>query len=257
MARSDALEVADQATLAPAGSLAPENMILESPPFLLGSAALGELDQAEDACSLSSVVSPYNSRALDLMAATLLLILVLPLMALCALAILGTSRGPLLFCHPRIGRGREVFCCLKFRTMAQDADKAIDEVLNNSPQNRDQWKALHKLKSDPRVTPVGAFLRRYSLDELPQLFNILAGQMSIVGPRPIVAAEIERYGANFSLYCSVKPGLTGLWQVSGRHRLSYPERVELDATYARSRTLSLDLLILCRTGSVVLWGRNE
>ena len=257
MALSGALEVADQATLAHSGSLVPENMILESSPLLAGSATLAELAQAEDARSPSGAHSRYDARTLDVIVATLLLILVLPLMALCTLAVLATSRGPILFRHPRIGRNGEIFNCLKFRTMIKDADKAIEAALNKSPQNRAQWQALQKLKNDPRVTPVGAFLRRYCLDELPQLFNILAGQMSMVGPRPIVASEIERYGANFSLYCSVKPGLTGLWQVSGRHRLSYSERVELDASYVRSRTLTLDLLILWRTGPVVLCAQNE
>lgn len=178
-------------------------------------------------------------------------------MCVCALVVLATSRGPLLFCHPRIGRDGVVFDCYKFRTMIEDADRSIDDILSKSPQRREQWLALHKLKGDPRVTPVGAFLRRYCLDELPQLFNVLAGQMSIVGPRPIVAAEVERYGANFALYCSVKPGLTGLWQISGRHLLSYPQRVELDAAYARSRTLSMDIRILLKTFPVVLWGCNE
>ena len=257
MTLSGALEVADQATLTHSGSLAPEKMIVESSPVLVSSATLAERDQAQGASSPSSVESAYDSRTLDVVVATLLLILVLPLMALCALVVLGTSRGPLLFRQPRIGRNGEIFDCLKFRTMVHGADKAIEEALSQSPQSREQWKALHKLKSDPRRTPVGAFLRRYCLDELPQLFNVLAGQMSIVGPRPIVAAEVERYGLNFALYCSVRPGLTGLWQVSGRHQLSYSERVELDVTYVRSKTLSLDLLILCRTGPVVLWGANE
>jgi exopolysaccharide production protein ExoY len=257
MALSGALDAADQATLAHSGSLIPENMILESSPLLAGSATFAELAQADEAHSSSGVISRYDSRTLDVIAATLLLILVLPLMALCAIAVLLTSGGPILFRHPRIGRNGEVFDCLKFRTMIRDADKAIEDVLNRSPQNREQWKALQKLKKDPRTTPLGALLRRYCLDELPQLFNILAGQMSMVGPRPIIATEIERYGANFALYCSVKPGLTGLWQVSGRHRLSYSERVELDASYVRSRTLALDLLILWKTGPVVLCAQNE
>ena len=134
---------------------------------------------------------------------------------------------------------------------------AIEQVLGKSTQTRQEWVALQKLKQDPRITPLGTFLRRYSLDELPQLINVLAGEMSIVGPRPIVTAEVERYGVNFAAYCSVKPGLTGLWQVSGRHRLPYPERVELDALYARSKTLLLDLLIIWRTVPIVLRGENH
>ena len=190
------------------------------PLFLLGPVPTGELNSAE-AVSTPSILAPsYNARTLDVVSAVLLLIVVLPLMGLCAIVVLATSRGPLLFRHPRIGRDGVVFDCLKFRTMVADADRSIDDVLSKSPQRQDQWKALHKLVGDPRVTPVGQFLRRYCLDELPQLFNVLAGQMSMVGPRPIVAAEVERYGADFDVYCSVKPGLTGPWQISGRH--SYP-----------------------------------
>jgi lipopolysaccharide/colanic/teichoic acid biosynthesis glycosyltransferase len=206
--------------------------------------------------SASNAGSFYDGRTLDVVVATLLLILVLPLMGLCALAVLATSRGPIFFRHPRIGRHGELFTCLKFRTMVQEADTAIEHVLRKSTETRQEWEALQKLRRDPRVTPVGAFLRRYCLDELPQLINVLAGEMSIVGPRPIVASELERYGVNFAAYCSVKPGLTGLWQVSGRHFLSYDERVELDAEYARSKTLSLDLLILWRTVPIVLRGEN-
>jgi exopolysaccharide production protein ExoY len=233
--------------------ITPEVSATESPSFLLNSAR--DRTEAVDSALIPS--SLYNGRTLDIVVAALLLVLVLPLMALCALAVLGTSRGPILCRHPRISRHGEIFECLKFRTMVQDADAAIDQVLGESTESSQEWAALHKLKCDPRVTPIGMFLRRYCLDELPQLINVLSGDMSIVGPRPIVAAEIERYGMNFAAYCTVKPGLTGLWQVSGRHRLSYPERVQLDAQYARSKTLSLDLLILWRTVPIVLRGENH
>ena len=255
MERSSFFEVADEAAQVHSVSLTSERTTPGPSLFLLSSTALGEASRTELAPS-PALASQYNGRALDLAVATLLLVLVFPLMCLCALAVLGTSRGSLLFRHPRIGRNGEVFECLKFRTMVLNADHTIEDLLSKSPQHRDQWEALHKLDRDPRVTPVGAFLRRYCLDELPQLFNVLAGQMSMVGPRPIVAAETEKFGANFALYCSVKPGLTGLWQISGRHLLSYSQRVELDAIYVRSRTLSMDVLILLKTAPVVLCGKN-
>jgi exopolysaccharide production protein ExoY len=252
-----AVGVADLATGIAPISTAPEAGATEAPSFLPNSAGPENMGRMAAVGSPPNAGSLYSGRTLDVVVATLLLILVLPLMGLCALAVLGTSRGPILFRHPRIGRQGELFSCLKFRTMVQDADTAIEQVLAKSTETRQEWAALHKLKRDPRVTPGGAFLRRYCLDELPQLFNVLAGEMSIVGPRPIEAAEVERYGVNFAAYCSVKPGLTGLWQVSGRHLLSYSERVELDAQYARSKTLSLDLLILWRTVPIVLRGENH
>jgi len=251
MERSTALEAADRASEAESGPLVSDNAALRPEPFLVST---GPRSPTEGAYSPFTSVAQYDGRVLDVTVATLLLLLVLPLMALCAASVLLTGRGPILFRHPRIGRNGVVFECLKFRTMVLDAECAIAQALSKSAHNKDQWRAVRKLKCDPRVTPLGAFMRRYCLDEL---FNVLAGQMSIVGPRPIVAAEIERYGASFPIYCSVKPGLTGLWQVSGRHMLSYPERVDLDAAYVRSRSLSLDLLILWKTVPVVLCGQNE
>jgi lipopolysaccharide/colanic/teichoic acid biosynthesis glycosyltransferase len=197
------------------------------------------------------------SRLLDLLLAAGIMIFVLPLMAFCALAVRLSGPGPVLFRQKRIGRGGAEFDCFKFRTMSHQADSRIEEILRHCQQSQEQWAALQKLTRDPRVTPIGRVLRRYCLDELPQLFNVLAGQMSIVGPRPIVASEILRYGPMFGHYCSVRPGLTGLWQVSGRHALSYDQRVQLDAEYAQSKCARLDLWILVRTVPVVLLGENE
>ena len=218
-----------------------------------------EIDLAPaETTSFQSTVEPrYDGRAVDLITATLILLFVLPLMCLCALAVVATSRGPIFYRQKRIGRGGELFDCLKFRTMVDHADSSMDQILQASPEAKAQWQAVQKLKHDPRVTPVGLFMRRYCLDELPQLFNVLAGEMSMVGPRPIVPAERERFGLNFAAYCSVRPGLTGIWQISGRHALSYDERVVLDARYARSKCLSLDLLILWKTVPIVLLGENE
>jgi lipopolysaccharide/colanic/teichoic acid biosynthesis glycosyltransferase len=199
----------------------------------------------------------FDGRMLDLAVCSLLLILALPLMALCLLAVLIGGETSPIFRHPRVGRGGRQFNCLKFRTMRTDAHQSLHEILQSSVEAQEQWQALQKLQQDPRVTPVGRFLRRYCLDELPQLFNVLLGDMSIVGPRPIVEGEIARYGNSIEDYCSVKPGLTGLWQVSGRHKLSYEERVLLDSQYARTKSVRADLIILWRTVPIVLFGLNE
>jgi lipopolysaccharide/colanic/teichoic acid biosynthesis glycosyltransferase len=196
-------------------------------------------------------------RMLDLVAASFIFLFVLPLMLVCALVIRLTSRGPVIYRQARIGHEGREFTCFKFRTMAHTADTAIKSLLVEGSPYREEWAALYKLRADPRITPVGRFMRRYSLDELPQLLNVLKGDMSIVGPRPIVADEIHRYGDRFADYCKVKPGITGLWQVSGRHALTYDERVRLDAEYANNKSMRLDLLILWRTIPVVLWGQNE
>jgi exopolysaccharide production protein ExoY len=196
-------------------------------------------------------------RALDILIASLVILFVLPLMIACSLVVLLSSPGPLLFRQARIGRDGREFICLKFRTMVCDADRTIEQILQTDGAAQRQWSSVQKIHCDPRVTSVGRPLRRYCLDELPQLFNVLAGDMSVVGPRPIVASEIVRYGDRFADYCSVKPGLTGLWQISGRHSLPYDERVRLDCEYARSKSVVFDLLILWRTVPIVMFGLNE
>ena len=198
-----------------------------------------------------------GERCFDIVVASLLLVLMLPLIAICALTVLLTSRGPVLFKHTRIGRDGVEFQGLKFRTMIHDADAAFQRIIENDKCALEEWLSAQKLRKDPRVTFPGRFLRRYCLDELPQLFNVLAGDMSVVGPRPIVTSEIARYGPAFVDYCSVRPGLTGLWQVSGLHRLPYDERVRLDSEYARTKSLAGDIAILWRTVPVVLVGCNQ
>jgi lipopolysaccharide/colanic/teichoic acid biosynthesis glycosyltransferase len=135
----------------------------------------------------------------------------------------------------------------KFRTMCRNSTEVLEQHLAKHPKARAEWNRTHKLRNDPRIKPVGSFLRRYSIDELPQLWNVLIGQMSLVGPRPIVAAEVEKYGDCFACYCQVKPGLTGLWQVSGRSKLSYAARVALDCEYVKGWSLLRDSLILLKT----------
>lgn len=191
-------------------------------------------------------------RAFDVTAAAALLFLLTPLMLLIAALIRSGDNGPALFQQTRIGRGGKSFRCWKFRTMACNADVALQELLASDPGAAREWAESQKLSHDPRITPVGAFLRRSSLDELPQLFNIVAGEMSFVGPRPIVAAERERYGEAFTHCFSVPPGLTGLWQVSGRSDCSYATRVSLDSQYASEWHLLLDAKILVKTVPAVL-----
>lgn len=191
-------------------------------------------------------------RALDVTAGVILLFLLAPLMLLIAALIRAGDSGPALFRQNRIGRGGKSFRCWKFRTMACNADEALQRLLATDPVAAQEWAESQKLTSDPRITPLGAFLRRSSLDELPQLFNIVTGDMSFVGPRPIVAAERERYGEAFTHCFSVPPGLTGLWQISGRSDCSYATRVSLDSQYASEWHLLLDAKILVKTVPAVL-----
>jgi Undecaprenyl-phosphate galactose phosphotransferase WbaP len=175
-----------------------------------------------------------------------------PLLLLLAVLVKFSSNGSVFYCQRRIGRGYRGFGCLKFRTMRKDADRVLAQVLASDPELRAEFERDFKLKNDPRITPIGKFLRRSSLDELPQFINVLKGEMSVVGPRPIVWDELERYGRTMDQVLSVRPGLTGLWQVSGRNNLPYETRVKLDLFYARNRSFWLDLGIILRTIGVVL-----
>jgi len=176
-------------------------------------------------------------------------LLVIPIIAI---LILLESKGGIFYSQARIGRGGHKFKAYKFRTMVQNADQLLQSYLDKSTDLRAEWLENHKLKEDPRITRVGAFLRKSSLDELPQLWNILIGDMSLIGPRPIVDAEIEKYGECFELYKQVRPGLTGYWQVSGRCNTSYQYRVELDRFYLLNWSWKLDFQILLKTVSAVL-----
>jgi Undecaprenyl-phosphate galactose phosphotransferase WbaP len=177
---------------------------------------------------------------------------ILLILAIVAALVKLSSPGPVFYSHRRIRKGGAFFSMWKFRTMCVNSAEVLEQHLANHPKARAEWNGTHKLRKDPRITPIGSFLRRYSLDELPQLWNVLAGQMSLVGPRPIVAAEVEKYGDCFDCYCRVKPGLTGLWQVSGRSSLSYDERVALDCRYVEQWSLNGDIKILTKTFSSVV-----
>lgn len=186
--------------------------------------------------------------------AALLLLLFAPLMAVIALLVWRRDGAPVLFGHYRIGQHGRPFRCLKFRSMYLDSEAMLRELLERDPAARAEWERDHKLSDDPRITPIGHFLRRTSLDELPQLFNVLRGEMSLVGPRPITLAELPRYGQVRWHYLSVRPGMTGLWQVSGRNDTTYDERVELDREFVEQHNLRLRLSILLRTLRVVIRG---
>jgi lipopolysaccharide/colanic/teichoic acid biosynthesis glycosyltransferase len=186
-------------------------------------------------------------RCADVGLVLLLAPVLIPMLLAVAAVVMFSSRGPIFYSHRRIRRNGEFFSMWKFRTMCQNSAEVLEQYLQRHPGARAEWNKTHKLRFDPRITPVGSFLRRYSLDELPQMWNVLTGQMSLVGPRPIVAAEVEKYGDCFGCYCRVKPGLTGLWQVSGRSTLSYPERVAIDCDYVEHWSLSRDFVILLKT----------
>ncbi len=191
-------------------------------------------------------------RAIDIVGAAALLIVFAPIMLITALLV-ARDGGPVLYSHTRVGRGGVPFRCLKFRSMVADADARLAMVLERDPLARVEWERTRKLRNDPRVTPIGRFLRATSLDELPQLFNVLAGDMSLVGPRPVEQAELAQfYGAAAAHYRAVRPGLTGPWQISGRSDTTYAERVALDVAYVERFSLLSDLAILLRTPLAVL-----
>lgn len=193
-------------------------------------------------------------RTVDVVLGTVAFVLALPVMALIALAILLESGQPVLFTQERVGLGNSRFRIKKFRTMLVDSDEVLRAWLAAHPEAHQEWEATHKLRHDPRATRVGRFLRRTSLDELPQLWNIIRGDMSLAGPRPIVEKEIPRYGSAFAFYLLTRPGLTGLWQVSGRNDTTYRQRVELDVEYVRNWTAALDFCLFLRTFQAVLRG---
>ena len=201
-------------------------------------------------------LSGLTLRTCDVLIALLILVFIAPLLIVLAMTVRFSDGGSALFSQPRIGRGGRLFACYKFRSMAPDAEARLAALLARDAQARSEWARDHKLRADPRVTALGAFLRRSSLDELPQLFNVLRGDMSLVGPRPIVQAEVARYSTRFRDYCSVRPGITGLWQISGRNDVSYRRRVAMDVMYARRRGAKMYFAILIGTIPSVLLKRG-
>jgi len=212
---------------------------------------------AQSAERVARPPSPYaaTKRALDVLGAIVLAVVLSPLiLAIVIVALLRREPGSIIYRHRRIGQNGHAFECLKFRTMVPNADHVLRELLERDPAMQAEWARDHKLRCDPRITRLGRFLRRTSLDELPQLWNVMRGEMSLVGPRPVVREELLRYGRNARAYLSAKPGITGLWQVKGRNDTDYRRRVVLDTYYVRNQSLLLDLYILFNTTRVVLGG---
>ena len=192
-------------------------------------------------------------RLLDIAGALAIGLVFSPLLLVIAIR-MGLEEGPILFRHRRIGQGGRSFDCLKFRTMVPNAEHILHNLLERDPEAQAEWLRDHKLRFDPRVTRLGRFLRKTSLDELPQLWNVIRGDMSLVGPRPIVKEEMLRYGRYLHSYLAVKPGITGLWQVTGRNDTNYRRRVVMDTYYVRKQSLIMDIRILFKTVRVVLHG---
>jgi lipopolysaccharide/colanic/teichoic acid biosynthesis glycosyltransferase len=207
--------------------------------------------------TLASIRERWLARAVkrfvDIAGALTLALLFSPLMITVSI-LLYRGGGGVTYRHKRVGADGRMFDCLKFRTMVPDAERALHDLLATDDNLKAEWLQGHKLRNDPRVTALGRFLRRSSLDELPQLWNVLRGEMSLVGPRPVVREELLRYGRNSLAYISVKPGITGLWQTMGRNDTDYRRRVAMDVYYVRNRTLLFDVYILVKTIRVVLAG---
>ncbi|HAE28838.1 MAG TPA: UDP-phosphate galactose phosphotransferase [Hyphomonas adhaerens] len=195
-------------------------------------------------------------RIMDIVIASIALVFVFPLLLVVGILIRLQDGGRAVYAQKRYGQNGRTFKCYKLRSMVANADERLQEILATNPAARAEWEETQKFVNDPRITPLGHFIRKTSIDELPQLWNILRGDMSLVGPRPIVENEIAKYGEFYRDYCAVRPGLTGLWQVEGRSNTTYEERVQLDVKYTRTRTFTGDFMIMLRTVPAVLLSRG-
>jgi len=196
-------------------------------------------------------------RSFDVTSATLALLLFSPIFLMIAALVKFSDNGPIFYGHSRIGHNGRIFKCLKFRTMAVNGDELLRNFLRDNPLAAEEWKATRKLKVDPRVTVIGAVLRKLSLDELPQLFNIIRGEMSVVGPRPVVDEELNLYDSFAAFYLKTRPGLTGLWQISGRNDVSYESRIAFDTQYVQNWSLIGDVMIIAKTIPAVCLARGS
>jgi len=198
-----------------------------------------------------------TKRLFDITFSLLVLILFFPVYIVLALLIAFSSEGPIFYLQERVGKNYRVFNCIKFRTMVTNADEILAQMMETCPEMRDEFNSTFKLKHDPRITKVGHFLRITSLDEFPQFWNVLKGDMSVVGPRPLVVKELQKYGSHIDQVLTIRPGITGLWQVSGRNDIPYPKRVQIDLHYVRSRSFLLDLWIILKTVNIVIIPKNN
>ncbi len=213
-----------------------------------------ELEKTE---RVETPVGGATKRAFDLTTGILILVIIAPVLAAIAAAIYLSGSGRVLFRHRRVGFGGREFSCYKFRSMIENSETVLQAHLRDNAAAAAEWARDQKLKNDPRITPMGRILRSSSLDELPQVFNVIKGEMSLVGPRPIVASEAERFGPEFERYKTARPGITGLWQVSGRSNCSYAERIQHDANYVKEWSMARDLMIIGKTTKVVLSRRGS
>jgi undecaprenyl-phosphate galactose phosphotransferase len=231
-------------------------------PDLFGLASVGvEAEDLDGILLLNmkwNLAKPWNllvKHGFDLVVAILACLVLAPILFAVAIAIRLDSEGPVFFVQERLGRGRQRFRCFKFRSMYTDNDERLQRLLADDPAARREWDQFAKLKTrDPRVTRVGRLLRRWSVDELAQLINVLRGEMSLVGPRPYLAGEIERMGDIGETVLKAPPGMTGLWQVSGRNNLTFEQRLRLDEFYTRNWSLWLDVVVLLKTAGAVIRG---
>lgn len=199
----------------------------------------------------------FAKRLFDVVFSLAVLVIFSPMYGLLAALIALSSSGPIFYTQKRVGKNFKSFGCIKFRTMVDNAEAKLEEMMDESPQLRQEFEQDFKLRQDPRITAIGKFLRYTSLDEFPQFWNVLMGDMSVVGPRPLVPEELPKYGRHIDKVLMVKPGITGLWQVSGRNDIPYDRRVKIDVYYATCRTWWMDLFIAIKTVGVILFPRNN
>ena len=229
-------------------------------PFFSANSALSERELIVTASELATPSQATNellTRVRDIAIAASMLFVLFPVMVLAALCIAISSPGPIVFKQTRVGMNGRGFGCYKFRSMRTDAEEHLASLIETRAELRHEWNCNHKLSRDPRITPIGRILRHSSIDELPQLINVIRGDMSLVGPRPIVSSEVPKYGRYITSYFSVRPGLTGLWQVTGRNNSSYRRRVAADVLYSRSRSMWFDFKILFMTIPAVITGQGS
>jgi lipopolysaccharide/colanic/teichoic acid biosynthesis glycosyltransferase len=207
--------------------------------------------------ALPALDGDFTKRLFDIVFSLLVLIFFSPVYLILATLIAISSPGPIFYVQDRIGKDFKPFSCIKFRTMINDADAMLEAMIANSPELQKEFNDNFKLKQDPRITSIGKFLRLTSLDEFPQFWNVLKGDMSVVGPRPLVPEELPKYGHRIDAVLTIKPGITGLWQVSGRNDIPYPRRVQIDVYYATSHNWLLDLWIVIKTIGVIVFPKNN
>jgi undecaprenyl-phosphate galactose phosphotransferase len=207
----------------------------------------------ETSTKFDSQINRIIKRTFDILFSLLVILILLPVYILIAILVKISSKGPIFYKHKRIGKDGKCIEIYKFRTMYENADEMLKKILENDENLKKEWETYYKLKNDPRITPIGKILRKFSLDELPQFFNVLKGDLSVVGPRPVVKDELEKYYGEFKkFYLAVKPGITGLWQVSGRNNTTYEDRVKLDTIYVINWSLWLDIIIILKTLKVII-----